>query len=184
MAKVTKKWLGSLSVIVLILGCLMLGGCDFLRRVAGRPTSADLDAKRELIAAQQQAEAAQKAAEQAAQQVQAVEAAPKPDASSFAALRAAGCLANSVSALGLRLPAALTHNYYIITGSFSERANAETLAAKLLSKGYESELIRFSERRTAVGACPSDRVEEIVDSYRKLLAGGDVPKDSWILVNY
>ena len=51
MAKVTKIGLGSLSVSVLILGSLLLGGCDFLRSVAGRPTSADLAAKREAIQA-------------------------------------------------------------------------------------------------------------------------------------
>ena len=107
-----------------------------------------------------------------------------PDAASFAALRAAGCLAYSVSALGLKLPDALSRNYYIITGSFAERENAEALAAKLLSQGFESELIPFSARRTAVGACPSDGVEEIVSAYRKLLSEGGVPKDSWILVNY
>lgn len=186
MAKVTKKWLGSLSVSVLILGSLMLGGCDFMRRVAGRPTSADLAAKRDAIQARvMAAEEAREAAEEEAHEAQeAVAAAPKPDAASFTALRAAGCLVNSVSTLGLKLPAALSHNYYIITGSFAERENAESLAAKLLSQGFESELIPFSARRTAVGACPSDGVDEIVASYKTLVGGGTVPADSWILVNY
>lgn len=184
MVKVVKMGLGSLSVSVLILGSLMLGGCDFARRVAGRPTSAELAAKRELILEKErEAEAARKAAEEA-KRVQAPPEAPKPDAAAFAALRSAGCLANSVTALGLKLPAALSHNYYIITGSFAERENADAMAAKLLSKGFESELIPFSARRTAVGACPSDQVEEIIAAYKNVLDSGGVPKDSWILVNY
>ena len=185
MAKVTKIGLGSLSVSVLILGSLLLGGCDFLRSVAGRPTSADLAAKREAIQAKvMAAEEAREAAEEAAHEAaETAAAAAKPDAAAFAALRNAGCLANSVSKLGLKLPGELARNYYIITGSFAERENAESLAAKLLSQGYESELIPFSARRTAVGACPSDRVEEVVASYKALLAAGTVPADSWILVN-
>ncbi|MBR0111291.1 MAG: SPOR domain-containing protein [Bacteroidales bacterium] len=184
MANVTKKGLGGLSVSVLILGALALGGCDFVRRVAGRPTGEEIAQKRELIRAKEQAAAAAQEVAQAAQAVPEAPQAPRPDAASFAALRAAGCLANSVSALGLKLPVALSRNYYIITGSFAERENAEALAAKLLSQGFESELIPFSARRTAVGACPSDGVEEIVSAYRKLLSEGGVPKDSWILVNY
>ena len=184
MAKATKIRFGSLSVSVLILGSLLLGGCDFMRRVAGRPTSADLAAKREMIQArQQQEEEARHEAELATQAVQTV-AAPKPDAEAFAALRAAGCLANSVSTMGLKLPSALSHNYYVIGGSFAEPGNAESMAAKLLSKGYESELIPFSARRTAVGVCPSDRVEDVVASYKALIADGSVPADAWILVNY
>ncbi|MBO7547741.1 MAG: hypothetical protein J6T07_04785, partial [Bacteroidales bacterium] len=70
MANVTKKGLGGLSVSVLILGVLALGGCDFVRRVAGRPTGAEIAQKRELIRAKEQAAAAAQEAAHAAQAAQ------------------------------------------------------------------------------------------------------------------
>ena len=47
-----------LKTAVLAAAVLLAGGCDFFRGLAGRPTSADIEAKREVIA---RAEAAQKA---------------------------------------------------------------------------------------------------------------------------
>ena len=155
-----------LPVIVLVLSvALMATGCDFFRVLAGRPTSKDIEAKRELILRSSE------------QPVSTGQAEAKPDTVVAAPIRPAGDkdpLTSSGAGTGKK-------RFYVIMGAFSSRENAEKYAARIKGFGYEPEFFGFTEGRTAVGIGGTDDQEE-AKAFMKELKGQDFcPEGVWIL---
>ncbi|MBO4230848.1 MAG: SPOR domain-containing protein [Bacteroidales bacterium] len=155
-----------LPVIVLVLSvAFMATGCDFFRVLAGRPTSKDIEAKRELILRSSE------------QPVSTGQAEAKPDTVVAAPSRPAGDKDPSTSSgagTGKK-------RFYVIMGAFSSRENAEKYAARIKGFGYEPEFFGFTEGRTAVGIGGTDDQEE-AKAFMKELKGQDFcPEGVWIL---
>lgn len=157
-----------------------VSGCDFIRTLAGRPTSEDIEAKKVMIKTEFDREAARRDSADAVLRQQALLA---QKAASMDSLLAAGCSFIKVSDMRVRIGSELSSKYYIVCGAFSDRSNAERLAAKLLDNGCKSELIPYKNGSTAVGASPSDDISEIYRQFVILHKGKLIPEDSWILVN-
>ena len=155
-----------LPVIVLVLSvALMATGCDFFRVLAGRPTSKDIESKRELILRSSE------------QPVSTGQAEAKPDTVVAAPSRPAGDKDPSTSSgAGTE-----KKRFYVIMGAFSSRENAEKYAARIKGFGYEPEFFGFTEGRTAVGIGGTDDQEE-AKAFMKELKGQDFcPEGVWIL---
>ena len=155
-----------LPVIVLVLSvALMATGCDFFRVLAGRPTSKDIESKRELILRSSE------------QPVSTGQAEAKPDTVVAAPIRPAGDKDPSTSSgAGTE-----KKRFYVIMGAFSSRENAEKYAARIKGFGYEPEFFGFTEGRTAVGIGGTDDQEE-AKAFMKELKGQDFcPEGVWIL---
>ena len=159
---------------------LMATGCDFFRVLAGRPTSKDIEAKREQIlrSALRQAQdsalrqAQDSALRQAQDSVQNDGSQVKPETSEESA-RPAG---NQVAA-----KPGEKKRFYVIMGAFSSRENAERYADRIKGFGYEPEFFGFTEGRTAVGIGGTDDQEE-AKAFMKELKGQDFcPEGVWIL---
>ena len=165
-----------------------LSSCDFFRKVAGRPTSAELQQKKEEIVRveEQQAEqarldsilAAQKAAEALALQQE------QDSIQALEYLRAERCVLHNLSRMKGLKSGKLENRYYIIIGSFRDAANADRFIKKL---GDDPRLqptkIYFRTGMCAVGVCPQDRVKEVRESYEYVRTQDFCPKEAWILVN-
>ena len=155
-----------LPVIVLVLSvAFMATGCDFFRVLAGRPTSKDIEAKREQILRSSE------------QPVSTGQDAAKPDTVVAAPIRPAGDKDPSTnSGAGTE-----KKRFYVIMGAFSSRENAEKYAARIKGFGYEPEFFGFTEGRTAVGIGGTDDQEE-AKAFMKDLKGQDFcPEGVWIL---
>lgn len=167
-----------IPVTVLLLSASLAGGCDFLRSLAGRPTSAEIEVKREVIARE---EAAYQARQDSLRK-----AAERHKADSLAALDSIAALREKIvpkSRFGGFASEAPAHRYHIIVGAFRDEANAARRVAKIRGEGYEALPIRFRNGYTAVGVCPSN---SLAGAYRSLTAirGQDFcPADVWILTN-
>ena len=172
--------------LILSLSALLLSGCDFMRTVAGRPTSKDLEAKRTAI--EQAREAARyQARMDSLEQVRARE------ADSLAALdarlldslsRTRGIIMTSRKLGGLSAETGLTSRYFIVVGAFKTRAYAERKLARCAEAGYpDGAIIGFRNGLLAVAVCPSDSLNETLKKLRELRGNGICPKDGWILVN-
>ena len=179
-----KKYLILLFLVPVL---TLVSGCDFFRSVAGRPTSAALERKREEVLAERQRlreEAVRDSLEQ-------VERKRKADSLAAAALDAR--ILDSLSRkkgtflrparLGGLGRTVLDHKYYIVVGSYKNVDNARKKASRCTEAGYPAVVIPFRNGMNAVGACPSDRIAASVHDMDELKRKGICPKEGWILVN-
>lgn len=163
----------------LILASLMLGGCDFIRTVAGRPTSADIEVKRVWLAEQEAKAQAEREAALAA------EAARRHTADSLAAeayLAQEKCSFIEASQLKSLDITSVGTKYAIIVGAFSQAGNAQAFVNKLSGLGYDATVIRYTNGHEVVGVCPTDDVIRLAEVYPKVKSEKFCPAEAWVLV--
>ena len=117
-----------LTIAVMTLVATAVTGCDFFRRLAGRPDSEWIEAKAEAIRQEEEALRIRQ---------DSLERARKAEADSLAA-------ADSVRLANHR------YRFCVILGSFSSKENAERYVEEIAAKGYKCELLTF-RNSTAVG---------------------------------
>ncbi len=147
-----------LTIAVMTLVATAVTGCDFFRRLAGRPDSEWIEAKAEAI---RQEEEAQRIRQDS------LERARKAEADSLAA-------ADSVRLANHR------YRFCVILGSFSSKENAERYVEEIAAKGYKGELLTF-RNSTAVGVCQTDDEEQAKKSLSELQRQDFCPNGAWIL---
>ena len=165
------------GMLLVMLGMSLLQGCDAFRRLAGRPTSDEIAAKRERI---QREEAAHQARMDSLSRIE------KAKADSLALLdriKESGEMFLSVSSLRRAETVKLSKRYYIIVGAFSNADNASWLASKIKDAGYDVEKIPYGNGFTAVGVAGTDALAHLWDNLQKVKTESFCPKDVWILVN-
>ena len=167
-----------IMIVLMGLSLFAVTGCDFFRQLAGRPTSADIEAKRlEILIAEQQAAQARLDSLMKQQQIA---------QDSLAALDSiaqyGGTILNPAKLGGL-FATRLEARYYVIVGAFRVRANAENLLLKAKNAGYEPALISFNTGLIAVGLCPCSNIVDAKDALKKVKIEKFCPKDVWVLLN-
>lgn len=170
--------MGKSILISAALVVMLFSGCDAFRRLAGRPTSADIEAKRTEIALQ--------AARRKQAYEDSLQKAEKMKADSLAVLDSLAAKKGSLletSSMGGLVSSDLEHTYYIVIGSFMDNANAEYMGRQVQPYGYEAEMISFRNGYTAVGLCPSDDIVSAFRNLKKVQQEAFCPEDVWILVN-
>jgi hypothetical protein len=170
-------------IIALMLTTLVTSSCDFVRRIAGRPTSAQVEKIR------QDRIRAEEARHQAV--LDSMEQVKKHLADSIAAReaylldslsQARGTILNP-SKMGGLFTTKLQAKYCIVVGAFRNRAYAERKLNKCNEAGYTATIISFRNGLLAVSVCPSDDLNEVLRTLRQLRGKGICPEDGWILVN-
>lgn len=147
-----------LTIAVMALVATAVTGCDFFRRLAGRPDSEWIEAKAEAIRQEEEALRIRQ---------DSLERARKAEADSLAA-------ADSVRLANHR------YRFCVILGSFSSKENAERYVEEIAAKGYKCELLTF-RNSTAVGVCPTDDEEQAKKSLSELQRQDFCPNGAWIL---
>lgn len=147
-----------LTIAVMTLVATAVTGCDFFRRLAGRPDSEWIEAKAEAIRQKEEALRIRQ---------DSLERARKAEADSLAA-------ADSVRLANHR------YRFCVILGSFSSKENAERYVEEIAAKGYKGELLTF-RNSTAVGVCPTDDEEQAKKSLSELQRQDFCPNGAWIL---
>ena len=152
----------SVSVAAIILVGMAATGCDFLRKVAGRPTSAQLEAAVAVREAQEQAQH-QARLDSARRVAQAVE----------DSLKAVQTQAQAVAPVEIR--------NFIIVGTFSEPKNAEKKKRMLEADGYKVEIFNFRSGKKGVGIEGAVTAAETKRVMQELIRKGVCSQGSWIL---
>ena len=147
-----------LTIAVMTLVATAVTGCDFFRRLAGRPDSEWIEAKAEAIRQEEEALRIRQ---------DSLERARKAEADSLAA-------ADSVRIANHR------YRFCVILGSFSSKENAERYVEEIAAKGYKCELLTF-RNSTAVGVCPTDDEAQAKKSLSELQRQDFCPNGAWIL---
>ena len=168
-----KLILALLSVAVL----LSAGGCDAFRRLAGRPTSADIAAKRALIEAEEAVHQAR---------LDSLKLIEKAMADSLRIVDSIMAVPSSIipaeTLQGLQV-SKLDKRYYVVVGAFSKESNIAKMEGFASEKGYSSVRIPFDNGFTAVGLCGTDELAAAYDSLRRVKAEEFCPEDVWVLRN-
>lgn len=169
-----------ISALMLVLA---VSSCDFVRTLAGRPTSAQLEQIRmEKIAREEAAHQAR---------IDSMERVQKHLADSIAAMEAhlldslaqtKGTVLNP-SKLGGLFTTKLETKYYIVVGAFRNRSYAERKLNACNAAGYPATIISFRNGLLAVAVLPSNNLSETLKTLRELRGTSICPKDGWILVN-
>lgn len=147
-----------LTIAVMTLVATAVTGCDFFRRLAGRPDSEWIEAKAEAIRQEEEALRIRQ---------DSLERARKAEADSLA-------VADSVRLANHR------YRFCVILGSFSSKENAERYVEEIAAKGYKCELLTF-RNSTAVGVCPTDDEAQAKKSLSELQRQDFCPNGAWIL---
>lgn len=169
-----------IHILLFALALMSVTGCDFMRKMAGRPTGEDIENKRlEMLRAEEQALLARLDSLKAAEQ--------KMMQDSLDALDSIRQLGGSIlnpAAMGGLFATKLESRYYIILGSFRTRSYAEALFTVAKDAGYRPALISFGKGGLiAVGVSPVNRLQDALSALNEVRKEPFCPKDVWILVN-
>ena len=163
-------------IVLLVVSLLFLSSCDLFRKMAGRPTSKDIEAKRMLIESEQIAHQ---------NRIDSLKTMQEYIADSLAVLdsiRMSNSSLVEARQLSEETKQALKFRYYVIVGAFGKPENARNHAEAAGKAGYEAILIAYKNGFTAVGVSPTDKIAEAYASMRGVRESGFCP-DAWILDN-
>lgn len=165
-------------IYILITSCLLLQGCDVFRKLLGRPTAAEIEAKRlEIIRNRESIHR---------YRIDSLRRVEKQIADSLVILDSIkqmnGTILNPASMGGL-FTTKLDYRYYIIVGAFTKRLNAEELLKSVQKSGYIGTIINFKNGFNAVGICNTNSLKQAFSSLKTVKNEVFCPKDVWILVN-
>lgn len=163
------------KVIILLsfLSLMTLTSCDMFRKLAGRPTSSDIEAMRSELAVMEAAYQAR---------IDSLEMEKQILADSLAALE-------SIRNRGTKLVGNVAYEnelpsrYYIVIGSFRDISNAQYLYNQAESKGLNPVVVRFSNGYNAVAVSPANRLTDAYQNLLTVLRFPFCPEDAWILFN-
>ena len=161
-------------IIFILTVPFLLGSCDAFRRLAGKPTSAEIAAKRELIIRKE-------AARMARLKLQEMEMADSLQKADTAAARKASA-AHGGKVRGIQV-SGLRYRYYVVVGAFSNEANIAKMEGFAADKGYSTVRIPLENGFTAVGLCGTDSLPFAYSSLNKVKAEDFCPSDAWVFVN-
>ena len=175
------------SYILLFAAVMMtVTGCDFFRKLAGRPTSDVIEVKRQEMIADLEAKAArQKAVEDSLELV------AKNEADSIEACRYIkenGVRLYTSSSLGGIVedgvwPQDDGFRYRVIVGSFRDKVNAQKKLEEVGEAGdFAPHFIRMRNGMIAVGTCPVNKIHYALAGFNELRRLGACPDDAWILM--
>ena len=192
------------TVLILIPVALAATGCDFFRKLAGRPTSDQIAAMAEAIRLEESARIADSLRKALAEPQEdsaattptpatpAVQAASTPTASSPvtatttpaaaapATAPSAPAAAASAPATAAPAPAGDLKRFYVVMASFGNSANANKYASILEAKGYPATILKRGSYQV-VAVCGTDDEAAIKQSFDEIRRQDFCPQGVWII---
>lgn len=175
--------------IVLILSVLSLAGCDFLRKVAGRPTEAELEVKKYHIAARERAvdDSILRVREEALRK-KAVEDSlarlASADSAAFSRYPAGTCAGTKLSSVfSFGAPQTpLQKKYNVIIGVYRNEKIADAQMNDAQARGFSPFKIPFKGGVNAVCLASSDSFSELESLVIRGKRSGICPNGTWVYV--
>lgn len=160
---------------------LLVTGCDFMRALAGRPVSSDLQRRAFLIELEKETLEARR------QDELRKETARLRTADSLAlcdSIRRSGFNVYSADRLGGIAPGTYGYKYTVVVGAFSTESNASRFAAAYKKeKGYDAVLIPTVKGLNKVGICQTNDIFEFWESLSELRRKGYSRNDASVLID-
>jgi hypothetical protein len=160
-------------------------GCDFFRKLAGRPTSEEIEIKRQEMVADLKAKAAREkevqdslvlAAKRVADSLAAIASLEESDVRVHSDSNLGGIADDGASGMTVKA------GYRVIVGSFKDQKNADKMVEKVSAAGdFNPHQVKMRNGMIAVAACPSDNVQDVLSGMDEMKKCGVCPADAWIL---
>ncbi len=171
------------TLIIAVAVLTLVSSCDFVRQLAGRPTSAQLEQiRKDKMAAEEARHQAILDSMAQAEKAMAEALAAREQELLDSLNQAKGTVLNP-SKMGGLYTTKLETKYCIVVGAFRNRAYAERKLKQCNEAGYTATIISFRNGLLAVSVCPSDNLEETLKTLKKLRGTDVCPQDGWILMN-
>lgn len=173
------------TVLILIPVALAATGCDFFRKLAGRPTSDQIAAMAEAIRLEESARIAD-SLRKALAEPQEDSAATTPATATPAAQAASTPTASSpvtaatTPAAAAPAPAGDLKRFYVVMASFGNSANANKYASILEAKGYPATILKRGSYQV-VAVCGTDDEAAIKQSFDEIRRQDFCPQGVWII---
>lgn len=182
-----RKYQNAMKKSYILLAALVMmtvTGCDFFRKLAGRPTSDVIEVKRQEMVADMEIKAAREKAVQDSLALVAKNEADSVEACRY--IKENGVRLYTSSSLGgiVQDEAAegCRGQYRVIVGSFKDKANAQKKLRQVEEAGeFGSHFIGMRNGMIAVATCPVDRIQNALAGLKGLQRIGACPEDGWIL---
>lgn len=173
-------------ILLAVVAMLTVTGCDFFRKLAGRPTSDVIELKRQEMVDDLQLKAARQKAIDDSLVLVAKNEADSIEACRF--IKENGVRLYTSASLGGIIHDGLedsleeARQYRVIVGSFRELANAQKKLMQVQEQGdFWPHFIRMRNGMIAVAACPVDKIQNALSGLQELQGAGACPEDGWIL---
>lgn len=173
------------TVLILIPVALAATGCDFFRKLAGRPTSDQIAAMAEAIRLEESARIAdslRKALAEPQEDSAATTPAPATPAAQAASTPTASSpvTAATTPAASAPAPAGDLKRFYVVMASFGNSANANKYASILEAKGYPATILKRGSYQV-VAVCGTDDEAAIKQSFDEIRRQDFCPQGVWII---
>lgn len=173
------------TVLILIPVALAATGCDFFRKLAGRPTSDQIAAMAEAIRLEESARIAdslRKALAEPQEDSAATTPAPATPATQAASTPTASSpvTAATTPAAAAPAPAGDLKRFYVVMASFGNSANANKYASILEAKGYPATILKRGSYQV-VAVCGTDDEAAIKQSFDEIRRQDFCPQGVWII---
>ncbi len=170
------------TVLILIPVALAATGCDFFRKLAGRPTSDQIAAMAEAIRLEESARIAdslRKALAEPQEDSAATTPAPATQAASTPTA-SSPVTAATTPAAAAPAPAGDLKRFYVVMASFGNSANANKYASILEAKGYPATILKRGSYQV-VAVCGTDDEAAIKQSFDEIRRQDFCPQGVWII---
>ena len=172
------------GLLLIVMTLLMTTGCDFFRKLAGRPTSMELEElKLEILRIQEAEHHARLDSIKREHQMMLDSIARLDSLAVLDSIRQIGGSVLNPSSLGGLFSTKLEAKYYVIVGAFRARENAEKMYNRVATKNYTPALISFRNGLIAVGVCPANTIKDAHSALLAVKKEKFCPSDAWILMN-
>lgn len=173
------------TVLILIPVALAATGCDFFRKLAGRPTSDQIAAMAEAIRLEESARIAdslRKALAEPQEDSAATTPAPATPAAQAASTPTASSpvTATTTPSAAAPVPAGDLKRFYVVMASFGNSANANKYASILEAKGYPATILKRGSYQV-VAVCGTDDEAAIKQSFDEIRRQDFCPQGVWII---
>ena len=169
-------------VLVLAVSAIVISSCDFVRKIAGRPTAKDVENIRVERVKQEEArhQARLDSMKRIQQQLADSLALEQYLLDSLSQAKGTVMTPSSLGGIGV---SNLQYSYYIVVGAFRDPTNALRKKTDCDDAGYTAKIINFRNGLNAVAVCPSNSIAETLKNMKAIKGKSFCPKDGWILVN-
>ncbi|MBP5333665.1 MAG: hypothetical protein J6W94_05945 [Bacteroidales bacterium] len=169
-------------VLVLAVSATIVSGCDFVRKIAGRPTAKDVEEIRVERVRQEEArhQARLDSMKRIQQQIADSLALEQYLLDSLSQAKGTVMTPSSLGGIGV---ANLEYKYYIVVGAFRDPTNALRKKTQCDDAGFTAKIINFRNGLNAVAVCPSNSIAETIRNMKSVRGKSFCPTDGWILVN-
>lgn len=173
------------TVLILIPVALAATGCDFFRKLAGRPTSDQIAAMAEAIRLEESARIAdslRKALAEPQEDSAATTPAPATPAAqaAFTPTASSPVTAATTPSAAAPAPAGDLKRFYVVMASFGNSANANKYASILEAKGYPATILKRGSYQV-VAVCGTDDEAAIKQSFDEIRRQDFCPQGVWII---